>query len=104
MQGDDYANDFDELNRDLGQLNFMEEPKDEAIVEDNDEDSFVDDDDVLELPPTKKQQLYIKERADEHKEFEDEIQCGPDVKLRERFRKYRHLASFIDNEWNKFVS
>ena len=103
MLEEDYQNDLEELNRDLGQLNFMQEPNNEAIVEDNDEDSFDETDDVVELPLSKKHQKTLKERTSEEKEFEDEVENNPDVNLRERYRKYRHLTSFIENEWNKYV-
>ena len=105
QEEDDAANELDELNRDLGQLNFMQEPADEAVVDDNDdEDSFVDDEDVLELPASRKHAKVLKERANEEKEFEDEVEYDPQTQLRERFRKFRHLPSFVDNEWNKYVS
>lgn len=99
----DYHNELEELNKDLGQLNFMQEPKNEAIVEDNDAESFDENDDVVELPLSKKHQKVIKERTTEEKEFEEEVEYNADVKLRERYKMYRHLTSFIDNEWNKYV-
>lgn len=104
MQEEDYQDDIAELNRDLNQLNFMQEPTNEAIVEDNADDSFVDEDDVVEMPISKKHQKVLLERGDEEKEFEDEVEYGPEVHLRDRYRKYRHLTSFIDNEWNKYVN
>lgn len=103
QEEEDYINELEELNKDLGQLNFMQETNNEAIVEENDDDSFDETFDVVDVPQSKKHQKVLKERASDEKEFEDEVEYNIDIKLRERYRKYRHLTSFIDNEWNKYV-
>lgn len=84
----------------------MVEETNDALIEegDSDNDSFDDETNHVELPLSSKFDKRIQRRSDEEKEFEDEVEYDAEVSLKQRYKHYRHLASFVKDDWNKFVS
>lgn len=72
----------------------------EEIKEEEDDLVFDPNDNVIKNESKFRKDMKLVKREDDDKQFEDEVEYEPDVKLRERFSKYKYMKSFAKNNWN----
>ncbi len=70
-------------------------------VEESQDESDISDQEDNDNNKSKKEYILLRRNEDE-KDFEDEVEYEKNVKVRERFNKYRHLQSFRTSPWNKY--
>ena len=92
--------DMMDLNKDFLDMNVMIDNNEEII----DEEDSVNELNQTTIMNTTMNKTTLNRREDKDKFFEDEVEYEQDVLVRERYRKYKYMKSFIQNEWNKFDS
>lgn len=91
-----------DLNKDFLDMNVMMENNQEEIIDE--EDSLNGGLNQTTILNTTINRTQLNKRDDKDKFFEDEVEYEQNELVRERYRKYKYMKSFTENEWNKFDS
>lgn len=87
-----------------GKPKMMDEGDEEMIADEQSDISFEENATQTGMLTEEKKELrQLARRADDEKDFADEVEYPSDIKVRERYRKYKGLKSFKTTEWNPYV-
>lgn len=84
----------------------MDEDEEMGVIADEQSDISFDENITNQtgmMTEEKKELRQLTRRGDDEKDFEDEVEYPSDIRVSERYNKYRGLKSFKATEWSPYV-
>ena len=77
----------------------------EEIIKDDDDSldsNFMEERTLIPNERSLYAQMQLNRREDHEKQFQDEVEYEPTVQVREKYKDYKYMKSFLQHDWNKF--